>query len=169
MQTSPINEALYPIFWIIGKWRSISAKGIYPTITPFTYCEEMEFKSLGQPLLNYKSNTWNPATQLPMHLETGFLRIKPQTNTVAFMVAHNLGITSVEEGFVQGNCLSLKTDKIESMKFVKHPYVTHITRTYRYCSESQQLCSIICMATYNTPLHEHIRVIYERIRCCPNE
>lgn len=82
----------------MGKWRTVQAEGTYPSIQPFTYQEEIEFKSVGQPMLNYVSTSWHPTKLNPMHLESGFLRIKLGTGDVSFMVAHNFGLTSLEEG-----------------------------------------------------------------------
>lgn len=95
---SPVHPALQPLEWLRGKWRSIGTEGSYPTIKPFEYEEEIEFTSLGQPMLTYEATSWHPQTQKPMHLESGYLRIKPGTRDVSFMVAHNFGLTSLEEG-----------------------------------------------------------------------
>lgn len=92
MQVSlPIHEALKPISWLIGRWVGQNGVGEYPSISPFAYCEEIEFSSMGQPLLNYTSRTWHAEKKTPMHSESGFLRIKPGTDEVAFMVSHNFG------------------------------------------------------------------------------
>lgn len=91
LQGKAINEAVKPLQWLIGKWKSTDGKGVFPNIAPFTYGEQIEFFSLGQPLLNYCSYSWHPERGAAMHLESGFLRIKPGTNQVAFMVAHNFG------------------------------------------------------------------------------
>lgn len=92
MQVSlPIHEALKPISWLIGRWVGQNGVGEYPSISPFAYCEEIEFSSMGQPLLNYTSRTWHAEKKTPMHCESGFLRIKPGTDEVAFMVSHNFG------------------------------------------------------------------------------
>lgn len=50
-----MHPAVEPISFLIGTWRSISAKGIYPTINDFSYSEELVYESIGQPVLNYKS------------------------------------------------------------------------------------------------------------------
>lgn len=100
-QEKEIHPSLAPLEWIMGKWRSVQAKGFYPTIQPFTYNEEIEFISVGQPMLNYVSNSWNSSNSKPMHLERGFLRIVPNSNKVSFMVAHNFGLTSLEEGSIK--------------------------------------------------------------------
>jgi THAP domain-containing protein 4 len=87
-----LSEAIKPISWLIGRWRSESAIGSFPTIKEFEYEEDIEFSSFGQPLLNYRAYSFTPGPSAnPIHFESGFLRIKPGTNSVAFMVAHNLG------------------------------------------------------------------------------
>lgn len=35
--------------------------------------------------------SWNPETKAPLHVETGFFKINPRTDEVAFMLAHNFG------------------------------------------------------------------------------
>ena len=49
------NEALKPLSWLFGKWRSEQGMGKYPTIQDFTYIEEAEFSPIGmQPNVEYK-------------------------------------------------------------------------------------------------------------------
>lgn len=88
----PMHKALTPLTWIIGKWVGENGIGEYPSIKPFKYCEEIEFKSNGQPLLNFYSRTWHAENKSPMHFESGFLRINPGTNEVALMSSHNFGM-----------------------------------------------------------------------------
>lgn len=92
MESSPaLHAALRPLVWLVGKWTGKSGVGEYPTISSFKYIEELEFTSHGQPLLNYTSRTWHAEKKNLMHCESGFLRIKPGTNEVAFMISHNFG------------------------------------------------------------------------------
>lgn len=161
MEEGNIHQALTPISWIIGKWKSTSAKGAYPTIQSFEYCEELEFKSVGQPTLNYTSTTWHPIKLNPMHLESGFLRIKPGTNKLAFMVSHNFGLTSLEEGEVYGNEIMLKAKEISRMSFAKDPAITSLERVIRL--EDGKLHITVAMATDKTPLNNHLEIFYERI------
>lgn len=95
---APVHPALQPLEWLRGKWRSLETEGSYPTIKPFDYQEEIEFIYLGQPMLNYVATSWSRINLKPMHFESGYLRIKPDTKDVSFMIAHNFGITSIEEG-----------------------------------------------------------------------
>lgn len=93
MQPRPMNENLKPLNWLVGTWLCEKGKGEYPTIEPFPYGEEITFESVGQPILNYSAKTWDPKDGRPMHIDRGFLRIKPGTNELAFMTSHNFGKT----------------------------------------------------------------------------
>lgn len=155
-----VQEALKPLNWLIGKWISISAKGSYPTIKPFQYNEEIEFTSIGQPMLNYSLRSWNPETQKPMHFEFGFLRIKPGTNKVAFMVAHNFGLTSLEEGTVGDNELKVTSTQVSRMSFAVDPAVIGIERHFKLAGDTLEC--IISMETENIPLTEHLKIIYKK-------
>ncbi|VEN46271.1 unnamed protein product [Callosobruchus maculatus] len=160
MRPGQIHESLNPLKWLIGTWKSVSAKGAYPTISPFTYCEEISFESIGQPMLNYTSKSWHPEKGNPMHLESGYLRIFPGSK-ISFMVAHNFGLTTLEEGTVQGNTVQLKSKQISRMTHAKEPAVTEVQRDYKL-NENGQLEMVMCMATSKTPMTEHLRVIYEK-------
>ncbi|KAB0804303.1 hypothetical protein PPYR_01273 [Photinus pyralis] len=157
------HPAVEPIRWLVGKWKSTKAVGDFPTIKPFTYNEEMEFESLGQPLLNYQSKTCHPVANNPMHLESGFLRINPGTSNVAFMVSHNFGLVSLEEGTVVDNNLNLKSTHIGRMSFAKDPAVTEIARSFVYSPNDKKLHITVLMATSNTELHQHLVVEYEKL------
>ncbi|KAK4885224.1 hypothetical protein RN001_001495 [Aquatica leii] len=134
MQPGKMHETLEPLRWLMGRWKSVSAKGKYPTIKPFTYCEEMEFLSIGQPMLNYKSITWHPEDKRPMHLESGHLRINPACiGDVSLLVSHNFGLVSLEEGTVSNNNMNLKSTAIARMKFAKDPAVTELVWGLEVC------------------------------------
>ncbi|KAK5647515.1 hypothetical protein RI129_002407 [Pyrocoelia pectoralis] len=157
------KQIIEPLDWLIGKWKSITAKGFYPTIQPFNYCEEMEFQYIGQPILNYSAVTWNSLDGLPMHLERGFLRINPGTCNIAFMVSHNRGLVSLEEGTLDLNQLNLRSKFIASMPFVRQPPAMEISRSYTFCPNTKKMKFTMCLGTTNTPLTEHLNVEYQKI------
>ncbi|XP_035780202.1 peroxynitrite isomerase THAP4-like [Anopheles albimanus] len=156
-----IHEALKPIQWLIGTWESISAKGSFPTIKDFTYKEVIKFESLGQPLLNYESRSKHPVSGAPMHLESGFLRIKPGTNEIAFMVAHNFGLVVLEEGTGDEQGLQLVSKSVDRMSFAKDPAVKMVQKRYRLNADGT-LQIETDMETSNTPLTNHLVAIYKR-------
>ncbi|KAK3926248.1 Peroxynitrite isomerase THAP4 [Frankliniella fusca] len=161
LQGKPFNEAIKPLLWLLGKWESVEGKGTFPTIPPFSYGEQIEFTSFGQPMVNYSSFSWHPEKKTAMHLESGFLRIKPGTNQVAFLVAHNFGLTTVEEGEVVGNKVSMTSKDITRMSWAKDPAVTKIVRTFELLND-HTLEQVLHMETSSTPLCEHLKIVYKR-------
>lgn len=155
-----LHEAVRPLNWLIGKWVSISAKGYYPTINPFEYCEEIEFTSIGQPMLNYTAKSWHPVKKTPMHLESGYLRIKPGTNEIAFMVAHNFGLTTLEEGCVEDKEIKMISTQIGRMSFSKDPGVIGLERSFKLNGDNLEYT--LCMETENVGMTEHLRVMYKK-------
>uniref|UniRef100_A0A182LW67 THAP4-like heme-binding domain-containing protein n=1 Tax=Anopheles culicifacies TaxID=139723 RepID=A0A182LW67_9DIPT len=156
-----VHEALKPIQWLIGRWESVTATGRYPTIKDFSYNEILKFESLGQPLLNYEANSRHPVSGAPMHLERGFLRIKPGTNQVAFMVAHNFGLVVLEEGEATEQGLKLASKSIDRMSFGKDPAVKAVVKRYHLNADGT-LEIQTDMETDNTPMTNHLNVVYKR-------
>ncbi|XP_059470506.1 peroxynitrite isomerase THAP4-like [Neocloeon triangulifer] len=156
------NENLKPLLWLIGRWKSESGVGTFPTVSPFEYAEEIEFFSLGQqPLLNYAAYSFKPGANVPMHCEKGFLRIKPGTNSISFMVAHNLGLAVLEEGEVAGNEINLESKNIGRMSFAKDPEVTKLKRCFKL--EGDVLEQIVHMQTSKTEMSEHLVAKYKKM------
>ncbi|XP_062538878.1 peroxynitrite isomerase THAP4-like [Armigeres subalbatus] len=156
-----IHEALKPIQWLIGTWESVSAKGHFPTIKDFVYSETLKFESLGQPLLNYEARSHNTATGAPMHLESGFLRIKPGTNQLAFMISHNFGLVVLEEGTAKENELELESRSVGRMSFAKDPSVKALRKFYKL-NEDGTLEIRTDMETTNTAMTNHLVAVYKR-------
>ncbi|XP_030877886.1 THAP domain-containing protein 4-like [Leptonychotes weddellii] len=78
-------------------------------------------------LLPTRFNAFHPDTRKPMHRECGFIRLKPDTNKVAFVSAQNTGIVEVEEGEVNGQELSITSHSIARISFAKEPHVEQVS------------------------------------------
>lgn len=156
-----IHDALKPIQWLIGSWESISAKGHFPTIKDFTYNEVLKFESVGQPILNYEARSRHSVTGAPMHLESGFLRIKPGSNQLAFMVSHNFGLAVLEEGIATADGLELESKSINRMSFAKDPSVKCIKKVYKLNADGT-LEIRTDMETSNTALTNHLVAVYKK-------
>ncbi|CAO1424653.1 unnamed protein product [Diamesa serratosioi] len=154
-----MHPAVEPISFLIGTWKSISAKGIFPTINDFSYSEELVYESIGQPVLNYKSVS--RLGDRPAHLESGFLRIVPGTNRISTLGAHNFGITVIAEGTFEEKTLSLQSTEISRMSSAKEPKVVKIMTTIKLIGEGK-LEILTDMATDNTGLTNHLHVIYKK-------
>ncbi|GFS22680.1 THAP domain-containing protein 4 [Elysia marginata] len=157
------NDALKPLSWLFGKWRSEGGSGKYPTITDFTYIEEAEFSPIGlQPNVEYKFYSCHPTTKAPMHRETGFIKIKPGTNHIAFVTAHNFGVVDTQEGEVKDQELSVASSlPLGRTSFNKDPQVKKTTRTLKRTSD--QLEHVFGMETDRTSLTEHLRITFKKI------
>lgn len=128
MKRSPMHEALKSLAWLEGTWKTENyGSGKYPTIKDFSYCEEISFTSIGQPMFNYTAQSWHPEAKKPMHRETGFLKVIPGTNKISFVLAHNFGLASIEEGEVTEKVINLKTiQPLLRAEGTKPPAVTQV-------------------------------------------
>lgn len=98
MSTAPstppaMHEALGPCRALVGRWRG-EGDGAYPTIRPFRYREEIEFAHDGRPVLSYRQRTWRYEEDVPMHVESGYLR-GPSDGFVELVVAQPTGFGEV--------------------------------------------------------------------------
>eukprot|EP00062_Callorhinchus_milii_P000454 gi/632934472/ref/XP_007884619.1/ PREDICTED: THAP domain-containing protein 4 isoform X1 [Callorhinchus milii] len=157
-----IHPAIEPLWWMLGTWISESpGEGSFPSIRPFTYLEKVQITYVGQPMLNFSFNAFDPDTKKPMHRESGFIRIKPGTNKVAFISAQNTGVVEIEEGEVKDRELTLASQSVNRMSFAKEPHVQQITRTFRLTAEGK-LEQTVFMATDQQPLTQHLHITYTR-------
>src|SRR5699024_8755400 len=87
-----MHANLQPVAALVGTWRG-PGNGHYPTITDFSYTEELTFTDVGKPFLAYLQRTWSP-DGTPMHTESGFLRV-PGPETVEMTLAQPTGQTEL--------------------------------------------------------------------------
>ncbi|XP_074859782.1 peroxynitrite isomerase THAP4 isoform X2 [Carettochelys insculpta] len=126
-ETPQLNPVIEPLSWMLGTWLSDPpGDGDFPTMKPFQYLEEVHISHVGQPMLNFSFNAFHPDTRKPMHRECGFIRLKPDTNKVAFISAQNTGLVEVEEGEVNGQELSIASHSIARISFAKKPHVEQV-------------------------------------------
>lgn len=96
-----------------------------------------------------------------MHLESGFLKINPG-GSLSFLVAHNFGICSIEEGDVDGSSIRLESTEIIRTSAAKDPKVTKLRRTIKLVAPGQ-LEIHTDMATSRVPeLTSHLVVTYKK-------
>ncbi|KAM5229424.1 peroxynitrite isomerase THAP4 [Ctenodactylus gundi] len=158
-----MNPVVEPLSWMLGTWLSDPpGAGTFPTLQPFQYLEEVHISHVGQPMLNFSFNSFHPDTHKPMHRECGFIRLKPDTNKVAFVSAQNTGIVEVEEGEVNGQELCIASHSIARISFAQEPHVEQITRKFRLNSEGK-LEQTVSMATTTQPMTQHLHVTYKKV------
>nr|XP_020641986.1 THAP domain-containing protein 4 isoform X2 [Pogona vitticeps] len=162
-ETPQLNPVIEPLSWMLGTWLSDPpGDGTFPTMKPFQYLEEVHISHVGQPMLNFSFNAFHPDTRKPMHRECGFIRIKPDTNKVAFISAQNTGLVEVEEGEVNGQELSIASHSVARISFAKKPHVEQITRKFRLNSDGK-LEQTVCMATTTQPMTQHLHITYKKV------
>ncbi|XP_068939453.1 peroxynitrite isomerase THAP4 isoform X2 [Petaurus breviceps papuanus] len=162
-ETPKMNPVIEPLSWMLGTWLSEPpGDGIYPTLQPFHYLEEVHITHVGQPMLNFSFNAFHPDTKKPMHRECGFIRLKPDSNKVAFVSAQNTGIVEVEEGEVNGQELCIASHSIARISFAAEPRVEQIMRKFRLNAEGR-LEQTVSMATTTQPMTQHLHITYKRV------
>uniref|UniRef100_A0A8C6JDS9 THAP4-like heme-binding domain-containing protein n=2 Tax=Melopsittacus undulatus TaxID=13146 RepID=A0A8C6JDS9_MELUD len=162
-ETPQLNPVMEPLSWMLGTWLSDPpGDGTFPTMKPFQYLEEVHISHVGQPMLNFSFNAFHPHTRKPMHRECGFIRLKPDTNKVAFISAQNTGLVEVEEGEVNGQELSIASHSIARISFAKKPHVEQITRKFRLNSDGK-LEQTVSMATTTQPMTQHLHITYKKV------
>ncbi|KAM9008431.1 peroxynitrite isomerase THAP4 isoform 2-T2 [Ara ararauna] len=135
-ETPQLNPVMEPLSWMLGTWLSDPpGDGTFPTMKPFQYLEEVHISHVGQPMLNFSFNAFHPDTRKPMHRECGFIRLKPDTNKVAFISAQNTGLVEVEEGEVNGQELSIASHSIARISFAKKPHVEQPSEDVSYITK----------------------------------
>lgn len=128
----------------------------------FSFKSLIQFAFNGQPLLIYRSRAFHPETNGPMHNESGYLRLNSENNKIAFMTSQNVGISTVEEGTVNGKQISLISTSIGRMSFAKDPAVTEIKRTFTLKDENT-LEYKMELGTSNNTAKDHLIVIYKKL------
>lgn len=139
---------------LIGTWVG-EGEGLYPTIDPFRYREDVQFGHAGKPFLAYRQATVNLATGQPAHAEAGYLRAVPPGH-VELVLAHPTGIVEVSQGEVldepDGLALHLVSDTVLATPTAKE--VTAIER--RLSLAGDVLRYQVAMAAVGQPLQHHL-------------
>ena len=93
----------------------------------------------------------------------GFLRFKPDgSSKVSLVLSHNFGLATIEEGYLENECLKLKSTSISRIDFSKEPGVTELQRTFKVVDDST-LWQTVLMATTKTALTKHLEAKYVKI------
>jgi hypothetical protein len=145
---------------LLGTWTGRGA-GTYPTIEPFDYLEDVVFTHVGKPFLVYGQKTRGVADGLPMHAETGYLRV-PQPGRVELVLAHPSGVTEIEVGTyaISGDRISLELSTTAIGLAPTAKQVTALSRSLRV--DGDKLSYSLRMAAVGQPLQDHLAAVLHR-------
>lgn len=153
----PNLEALAPL---LGTWAGHGA-GEYPTIQPFEYLEEVVFSHVGKPFLVYAQKTKAVADGVPLHAETGYLRM-PEPGRLELVLAHPSGVTEIEVGSYQVRDgvidIELATTSVGLIPSAKE--VSALERSLRI--DGDELSYSVRMGAVGQPLQHHLAAVLRR-------
>ena len=152
-----LHDALSTLAVLLGTWRG-EGRGMYPTIEPFSYREEMTFEHVGDPFLLYGQESWSPEGD-PVHFERGFLRPGADAGSLELCLAHPIGVTEVGHGSIDGAEIALVSDRIG--RTATGMDVAGLIRHYRV--DGDVLTYEIYMATDTTPMTRHLEARLRRV------
>ena len=156
-QLHPDVAALAPL---IGTWEG-EGSGEYPTIEAFEYRESVTFTHVGKPFVAYAQRTWHPVSGLPMHSETGYVRV-PAPGTVEIVMAHPTGLTEVYVGGIAVDHGILVVD-VRSRSIGSTPTAKDVVATERTLSVSgNELRYTFRMAAVGLTLQHHLSATLRR-------
>jgi hypothetical protein len=155
----PDVAALAPL---LGTWEG-EGSGEYPTIEDFEYRESVTFSHVGKPFLAYAQRTWHPVSGLPMHSETGYLRV-PRPGSIEIVMAQPTGLAEIYEGAVVGGDAPLVIDA-RSTSISATPTAKEVTITERTISVTgDDLHYTFRMAAVGQSLQHHLSATLHRLR-----
>lgn len=145
---------------LLGTW-SGRGRGIYPTITSFDYLEEVVFSHVGKPFFSYGQKTRSAADGLPLHAETGYLRV-PEPGRIEWVLAHPSGITEIEVGSytVSGDSIDLQMSAPTIGLTPTAKEVSALGRHYRL--DGDELSYTMDMGAVGQPFQNHLTASLRR-------
>lgn len=145
---------------LLGVWAGLGA-GEYPTITPFSYREEVTFGHVGKPFLTYRQQTTADDDGRPLHGETGYLRV-PSPGRVEWLLAHPTGITEIQEGTLSssGSLIEMELTATTIGRTASAKEVAALARSIRIAGDD--LTYSVRMAAVGQPLQHHLSATLHR-------
>lgn len=163
-----VPELLQPLAFLIGIWRAeTGGKAIFPTMPVFTYGEEMEISlpstdMQGLVALNYSAHSWDMDKFDELHIENGYITMKPGTNTVALTAVMDNGFVTVEEGILKGRTIVLKMVDVGRISFSRDLPV-HATERHWVVHGSDRFENQFFMETLTHRMQLHTTIVYKKI------
>jgi hypothetical protein len=147
-----------PLHFLVGTWRG-RGRGVYPTIEPFEYTEEVVVEAMPKPVLRYGQRTAHAATGEALHAEAGYLRLpdgRPE-----LVIAQPTGIVECHAGELDGQRLVLRSTVVGLTPSAAGHRVTDVTRAIEV--DGDVLRYELGMAAVGQPLQVHLTAELVRV------
>ncbi|KAH8555962.1 hypothetical protein BGW37DRAFT_525932 [Umbelopsis sp. PMI_123] len=155
-------EQSHSLNFLFGTWKG-TGKGVFPTISPFEYEEEISFTPSPKGFLIYSQRSWTlDEVKKPLHVEAGYVRV-PSPTKVEMVISQPTGIASIEEGAIDGTTIQVETVSLARTSSAKAPHVTKFNRRFVVNVEEGTLHSVMGMATETTDFTQHLESTLKRI------
>jgi len=145
---------------LLGVWAG-QGRGVYPTIDPFEYFEEVTFGHVGKPFLRYAQTTRAVGDGRPLHAETGYLRV-PAADRIELILAHPTGVTEIAEGTLSVGDATIEVELVATTigRSASAKEVTALRRSIRV--DGGELTYTVHMGAVGQPLQQHLTAILRR-------
>lgn len=155
-----LHPDVAPLASLLGVWAG-QGRGVYPTIAPFSYLEEVAFGHVGKPFLRYTQKTRAIEDGRPLHAETGYLRVVAGDH-VELILAHPTGVTEIAEGTmtVAGAAIAMDLDATAIGRSRSAKEVTALHRAIRI--DGDELTYTVSMGAVGQPLQPHLTATLRR-------
>lgn len=152
-----IHEDITGLLFLRGRWRG-TGRGIYPTIEPFDYTEEVTYvPGPGKPFLIYTQRTWRAESDQPLHSEAGYLRGFGD-DTAELVIAQPTGIVEIHTGSVTGTTLHFDGEAHTT------PAARSVSRTRRNLTvDGDELHYSLDMEAVGQRLQHHLSATLRRV------
>lgn len=152
-----LHPQVASLAFLLGTWRG-EGEGVYPTISPFGYGEEIVFQHVGKPFLAYRQRTWALDDQRPLHAESGYLR-GTADGGLEWVLVHPTGVAEISHGEVDGAGVRLRSTQIVRTPTAKP--VEAVERDVRV--DGGELRYEVRMAAVGQPLQLHLTALLRRV------
>jgi hypothetical protein len=156
MEPPQLASEIGHLAFLLGSWAG-EGEGDYPTISPFTYSEQVTFGHVGRPFLTYAQRTIRHDLGVPAHGESGYLRPAPD-GRVELMLGHTFGVVELSQGTVDGTSLELASSTIGRSATAKE--ITAVERSIEV--DGDVLRYTLRMAAVGQPMQQHLHAELHR-------
>ncbi len=155
--TPAVHPDIAPLAFLLGTWAG-DGTGVYPTIEPFAYREEIVISHVGKPFLAYRQRTWHATTGEPLHAEAGYYRA-PTATAAELVIAQPSGIVEVDTGPIDGTAVSLRSQLVGRTPSAKQ--VDSVERNL--VVDGDTLRYDLYMGAVGQPHQIHLKAILRRV------